>query len=143
MRGLLLIALCLLACDTGEVEPALRGSVARIYDLSHDTVRARLADTELAIQYVSGGEVVAQVVVRVEEVELEGPGLVDLTAHGDVLGSRGGSSLPPMKSGRLQLRAYAPTAGADVRGTFGAVLETADAEFSLTGSFDTTVEDLR
>ncbi len=135
------LALLTLSCGVEEDEVALRGSVARVYDLSYDAVRARLSETELAIQYVDGGQVVAQAVVRVPA--LAGPAAVDLAMDGDVLGRRDGTALPEMRSGTLRLTAYAATDGARVAGDFDSVLVAGDNELTLVGSFDTTLQDLR
>ena len=58
-----LLALTLWSCGTEETaEVALHGSVSRIYPLQYDSVRARLFTSELAIQYVSGREVIISAV---------------------------------------------------------------------------------
>ncbi len=135
--GLLLL---LAGCGAEAEEGALRGSVSRIYSLSHDTVRARLSETELAIQYVDGGQVVVQVVLRAET--LEGPATVDLAEH-RVVGRREGTPLPDLQSGTLRLSAYTPSEGAAVRGDFDALLSSGDATLTLVGDFDVVLEDLR
>ncbi|MCA9543808.1 MAG: hypothetical protein KC613_05440 [Myxococcales bacterium] len=143
MKGAWVLAFALVACgdDTSEA-PRLTGSVARVYPLDFATTRARLGTTELAIQYVaSGGAVPVQVVVDLQACPVAGPGALDLTACGTVLGSRGASDLPPFVRGALRLETYAPTAGARVAGDFDAVLAVADGrEFTVRGAFAAALE---
>lgn len=139
----LALSLGVAACGGDEAaEPALAGSVSRVYPLDFSTVRARQSAGELAIQYVAqGGAVPVQVVVRRADCPVEGPGRVDLAACGAVLGSRGATDLPPFQRGELRLTAYGPAAGAPVTGDFDAVLATADGrEFTVRGAFDTRLQ---
>ncbi len=145
MRALCAALVLLLgACGEDEAEAgALRGSVSRIYGLGHDGVRARLSNSELAIQYTAGREVPVQVVVDLTAMPLDGPASVDLAAAGDVLGRRGDARLPDLKTGTLTLDAYAPEAGARVAGSFEAVVTAKGDDYTLVGSFDAPLEDLR
>ncbi len=141
---LVVMATALMGCEAEEVEEAaLHGSVSRIYPLDYDTIRARLFTDELAIQYVSGREVIISAVARIDEMPLEGPGTVDLALHGEVVGNRGNVILPPFLSGTLQLDAYAPTEGAPIRGYFDAVIEGDDRDYAVHGDFDVLLEDRR
>ncbi len=139
----LALLLLLLGCAADEAQDTLRGSVSRVYPLGHDGVRARLSERELAVQYVEGAEVVVQVVVRLDEVALDGPTTVDLTAHGEVLGRRGEVRLPDFVRGALRLNAYAPQHGAKIAGDFDAVVSTGSEELTVVGRFEASLEDLR
>ena len=140
----LIIASCLWSCTTEETEEAaLHGSVSRIYPLQYDTVRARLFTSELAIQYVSGREVIISAVARIDEMPIEGPTTVDLGSYGEVVGNRGHVILPPFVSGTLHLDAYAPREGAPVTGYFDAVIEGDDRDYAVHGDFDVLLEDRR
>ncbi len=133
----------LAACDAAADDAAntLAGSVSRVYPLGFEHTRARLGGTELAIQYVAaGGAVPVQVVVRLADCPVDGPGPVDLTACGAVLGQRGASDLPAFRSGALRLSAYAPTPGAPVVGEFDAVVQVDTRDFAVRGTFDTALE---
>jgi len=132
------------SCGAQETEElALHGSVSRVYPLQYDSIRARLFTSELAIQYVSGREVIISAIARLDERALEGPTTVDLGLHGEVVGNRGGVILPPFLSGTLQLDAYAPNEGSAVTGYFDAVIEGDDRNYAVHGDFDVTLEDHR
>lgn len=139
----LLLCLALLGCADEAEEATLRGSVSRVYDLDFTAVRARLDDTELAIQYVDDGLVPVQIVVRVTEAPLAGPATVDLTAYGAVVGARAGVRLPDFVRGTLTLSEYAPEDGAPVVGEFDAVLTTGEQSLTVLGRFDTVLTDIR
>lgn len=144
MRGLLVLVLCALTGCESEAETAqLRGSLAQVYSLDFQAVRARLDDRELAIQYVDGGQVPVQVIVRVTESPLAGPGTVDLTRFGAVVGARGPARVPEFVQGTLRLDDYAPTAGAEVAGSFDAIVRAGDQSLTVVGEFSTTLEDIR
>ena len=133
----------LAACDDEEAAADLHGSVSRVYPLDYQSVRARLFTSELAIQYVADREVIVSAVARLENLSIDGPTTVDLTEHGEVVGARGNTVLPPFLSGTLRLEAYSPTAGAKVSGSFDAVLEGDDRDYAVHGDFDTQLEDHR
>ena len=138
------LSLLLLGCGPEESAPAtLTGSLAQVYSLRHTGVRARLDARELAIQYVDGGLVPVQVVVDLTSQPVNGPGVIDLTAHGTVTGQRGAARVPTFVSGRLVLDAYLPDDGAPVIGEFEAVVRADGRDLSVGGTFDTTLADIR
>ena len=139
-----LLALTLWSCGTEDTaEVALHGSVSRIYPLQYDSVRARLFTSELAIQYVSGREVIISAVARLDDMPVEGPTTIDLGQHGEVVGNRGNVILPPFLSGTLVLDAYAPREGSAVTGYFDAVIDGDDRNYAVHGDFDVLLEDRR
>ena len=140
MRPLLVLSLLLAGCGTTEEEVTLGGSVGRIHSLEYETVRARLTDRAFAIQYVDGGEVPVEVVVRLDDVMLTGPGTIDLGTHGEVVGDREVTRMPDFISGSLTLRQFAPTEGARVSGEFQAEVGSASRTYAVFGSFDTPLE---
>lgn len=127
-------------------EDDLGGSVSEFYPLDFASVRARLYDSELAIEYVrADGETVVRVTVRRDERDPAGPSAIDLTRFGDVTGSAGGVELPPFVDGRLSLDDYRPRERALVTGSFEARVSSGDARLSVRGSFSArldVVEDL-
>lgn len=132
--------LALAGCDDTDAT-ALRGSVSRIYALDFVETRARLSASELSIEYVAGdGQVPVQIIARPPP---DGAATVDLATDGDVLGRRDGIALPARKSGALVLLSFAPSEGGVVIGSFEAVLTTGETDYTLVGTFDTVVEDLR
>jgi hypothetical protein len=127
------------ACDNDE--DSLEGSVSEFYPLAFESVRARLYDSELAIEYVrEDGETVVRVTVRRDEKDPQGPGSIDLAAVGDLTGSAGGVELPPFADGRLVLEAYRPRDRARVAGRFEARVASGDARLSVRGTFATRLE---
>lgn len=140
------VALALGVGACGDVADTLEGSVSDFYPLAFASVRARLYDSELAIEYVrADGETVVRVTVRRDERDPRGPGAIDLGDFGDLSGSAGGVELPPMSDGRLVLDAYRPRDGARVEGRFEGKVESGDTRLSVRGTFSARldlVEDL-
>ena len=144
IRALPITMLLLLpGCGEDAEEAALDGSVARVYSLDHDDVRARLSESQLAIQYLALGESVVQVVVELESQPVTGPGTISLTEHGEVLGRRGEATLPAFVGGQLVLAAFEPAEGATVAGHFQATVSSEANEYSVRGTFSTTLSDFR
>ena len=120
---------------------SLGGSLGDIYDISFETVRARLYPSELAIEYVNAaGEVPVRITVRLVQVDVVGPATVDLASKGDITGSAAGIQMPRLKTGTLELKTYKPADSADVKGDFTANLGVGDSKYSLHGDFNTTLE---
>lgn len=140
MRPLLAALVLLAGCGTTTEDVTLGGSVSRIHSLQYETVRARLTDRAFAIQYVDGGEVPVEVVVRLDDIMLTGPGTIDLGAHGDVVGDREMSRMPDFIGGAITLTNFATTEGSRVVGDFQAEVGTAARTYAVFGSFDTRLE---
>jgi len=133
------IALAAAACDSDPND--LSGSVSEFYPLSFETVRARLYDSELAIEYVRGdGETVARVTVRRAERDPTGAGAISLADHGDVTGSANGVELPPFYDGRLTLSSYGPRDGSPIAGSFEARVQSGASRLSIRGTFGASLE---
>ena len=81
-----------------------------------------------------------EVVVRLEDLTLGAPATIDLLTHGEVVGDREMSRMPPFISGTLDLTAFEPTAGARVAGEFTATVGSPDRTYAVYGEFDTTLE---
>lgn len=118
----------------------LDGSLSEIYRLDHDTVRARLYATELAIEYVAGDDSVpVRVSLRFEELPREGD--YDLLETGDVGGRRAdGTEMPRFSSGTISIDSFEPYDDGDISGDFTARFKTGGDTLDLTGSFDTSLE---
>jgi len=137
----LLLALVALSLGCANSDNSLAGSVSEFYPLSFATVRARLYDSELSIEYVrANGETVVRVTVRRDDKDPTGPGTIDLEAVGDITGSAGGVPLPPFVDGSLVFNDYRAKDGALVGGHFEGRLESGDARLSLSGTFDTRLD---
>lgn len=141
----MLFSIAVSGCDA-ETEAAntLRGSVKRIYPLDFDTVRARLSDSELAIQYVvEGGEVPVQLYIDLESNPLAAGTTIELPGGGGIIGARNRTTLPTVVSATIQLDAFSAETGGRISGTFDAVLKAQQSQFTLVGTFDAEVEDVR
>ncbi len=136
---LILLALSLVGCS--EDEGALRGSLGDFYDFTHSSVRARLYNSELSIEYVREN---GQVPVRISLERIEGDpittGEYNLGDRGIVTGRSGNNDIPQFLRGTLTLDAFSPSNGSQIQGDFSARFATGNDEASLTGDFDTTLE---
>ena len=122
-------------------EGSLGGSLSDVYDLSFETVRARLFPSDLAIEFVNAKEeVVVRLTVKRALKEPHASETVDLASEGDVTGTSGGVGIPRIARGTLTLTAWMPNAGAQVIGRFEAVFASGSAEYDLHGDFSTTLE---
>lgn len=131
----------LLTCAVGACgisDKLLDGSLGDFYDLGCQSVRARLYDSELSIEYVKEtGEVPVRVTVRRAEHDPTGSGTVDLGMFGDVTGVSEGADIPAFSRGELELESYRPEDGRKISGLFDAVFTSGDTEVSLHGEFST------
>jgi hypothetical protein len=121
---------------------SVHGSVGEVYDLRFDVVRARLYETELALEYArSDGAVPVR--VSVSRVALEsGRRELALGVDADVGGTtRDGSTMPSAESGTVRLDRFDPWGGDPrVRGSFDARIPTTTAVLELVGDFDLPLE---
>lgn len=124
-----------------EADNSLGGSVGEVYELSFQTVEARLFESEFAVEYIREDE---QIPVRVIVERREGSeisqGEISLDNRGTVVGRVGPRRLPRFKSGRLQLDRFRPEQGAPVEGSFESRLQAEDSEFSIRGTFSTRLD---
>ena len=124
-----------------DEETFLKGSVSSRYDLTYERVRARLYDSELAIEYVrADDQVPVRVTVEAEETSSFRATTYDLGERGDVRGRVDQVKLPPMESGSITLEEYSEQDGARVKGTFDSRLQAADSLVTLRGKFVGTLE---
>jgi len=134
---LLILLLC--ACDDKGGD--LSGSLSNVYDLSFESVRARLYPSDLSIEFVNGqGEVVVRVTGRRAAREPSAGVKVDLVTEGDVTGTSGGVEIPRITRGTLTLTAFMAEQNARVEGRFDGVFAAGSTELSLTGNFSTRLE---
>jgi len=142
--GAIFAALALGAC--ADDPRSLQGSVSEYYPLGFSDVRARLYDSELAIEYVQAdGETVVRLTVRRAERDPTGPARIDLGAVGDITGSADGAELPAFGGGDLVLDSYRARDGALVAGRFDAIMVAGAVTLTLSGTFEArldVVEDL-
>ncbi|MDJ0764040.1 MAG: hypothetical protein QNJ97_13745 [Myxococcota bacterium] len=145
LRCAAIVVLLSLSCEDDR-ENYLEGSITKSYDMSFDSTRVRLYESELSIEYIddsANGEMIPlRVSLRVADALPQTGGVYDLTVVGTV--SRGpgyGSELPELETGELTLSAYEDAAGADVTGAFDAVfLSTEGNRKSLRGGFSAELE---
>ncbi|MEZ4459910.1 MAG: hypothetical protein R3E66_09305 [bacterium] len=137
--ALVLGATVLLGCSSEN--GGLRGSLEDFYNLTFESVRARLYPTELSIEYVRAG---GQVPVRVTLVQREGEPIkaatYDLLTLGNITGRSGDNDIPRMVGGELKLTEFQAVNGSRIAGEFEAQFATGEDKASLTGDFDTTLE---
>jgi hypothetical protein len=138
----ILVALAVLSVlSCGDDGGNLEGSLGEVYDLSFETVRARLYPSDLSVEYVNEhGEVVVRLTARRVPAELGDSSTVDLTEAGDITGVSGGVSIPRLREGEMSLSAYAPEDGARVSGSFSALFLAGENELDLSGDFSATIE---
>lgn len=145
MRVFCVVLLCVgaFACDEVAEDNTLGGSVGAVHDLSFQSTRVRLTDTELAVEYVDNGEVPVAVTVYLEQQAVNGPQTIDLLAAGDLIGSRMMSELPPLENGQLVIEAFSPSSGSTVSGYFDAQVSNGSRSYAVFGRFSAALEDLR
>jgi hypothetical protein len=136
--------LFLLACKA-LAPNSLDGSLTESYDLAFDDTRARLASSELAIEYVDDPEGLATVVLRVTldtEVEPKAGKSYDLVKWGDITQSDAtNTTLPDLDEGDVALEEYQDEDGAKVVGSFDASFVTGEGQtLQLQGRFKTELE---
>lgn len=128
----------LLASGCTKDEASLIGSLGDFYDLRHDTVRARLYPSELAIEYVrENNEVPVRVTVLTDPPLAVGT--YDLLEVGEITGRRDGVEIPRFRTGELRLVEFDANTDSRIRGDFDATFETGNDVASLAGKFDTTL----
>lgn len=138
----ILAVLCVAGCEDDAGDAGLRGSLSTIYPLAHDTVRARLTRSELAIEYIRAD---GQTAVRLSldaAAATEGAS-VDLATAGTLTGQVDDLNLADLVTvggGTATLDRYAPDDGAAVIGSFEATLEAPRGTLTLTGEFDAALE---
>ncbi len=128
------------ACAAGcsKDEASLVGSLGDFYRLDHDSIRARLYPSELAIEFVrENDEVPVRVTVRRDEQIVIGN--YDLTQVGDITGRSDGVDIPRFRSGNLQLEAYDGANDSRIAGEFEASFDTGKDLAGVSGIFDTTL----
>jgi hypothetical protein len=136
----LLLGLALVAGGcTGET---LFGSLSDVYRLEHESVRARLYDSELAIEYVDvRGGVPVRVSLRTTEATPAAGGEYDLMAVGDITGVLAdGTEIPRIVEGTLELSEFENRPGGACAGDFDARMDAGRDILALTGRFDATIE---
>jgi len=137
----------LLAALTGCAESGptyLEGSLADVYDVRFDEVRARLYDSELSIEYLLNDPDEGQLVslrVALENISLAENTAYDLVDRGDIGRSDSLVALPDVEEGRLVFDTWTGEEGSAVVGDFDASFLTSDeTTLVLRGGFDTTLE---
>jgi hypothetical protein len=145
IRQLFVAAGLLLLCSGGMAgcqndATRLSGSIGKVYDLSYETVRVRLYESELAVEYVrEDGQIPVKVIVEREGEPLEAR-VYQLSERGDLLGRVDDRRLPPLEGGTIRLRNFGTEAGAVVEGRFDARLVSGETTFTLQGRFDGSLE---
>ena len=133
---LMLLSLCVAGSACATDEDSLDGSISAYYPLAFSDVRARLYDSELAIEYLQpDGESIVRITVRRAEKDPTGPGRIDLGEFGDITGSADGADLPDFVRGDLRLGEFAPKDRAQVSGSFDGLLASGNITLSIRGTF--------
>jgi len=133
------LSLLMLQGSTGCAEDTpnyLEGSLTRAYQLEFSRTRARLYDSELAIEYLTGGG--ARDAQRVTlRITLANTNLIrgrnyDLLDEGYIGRSDFyGDSLPELLSGSLEMSSFRPEDGSVIAGDFEALFITPDSGFAV------------
>lgn len=139
--GRLLVGLMLVA-SAGCSGESLYGSLSDVYRLDHESVRARLYDSELAIEYIDArGGVPVRVSLHTREAEPTDGGEYDLMGVGDITGVLSdGTEIPRLVEGTLRLSDFENGPGGRVAGDFDARMDAGRDILGLTGRFDATLE---
>ncbi|MCK5689950.1 hypothetical protein KAI87_11805 [Myxococcota bacterium] len=146
LSGALLLGLLSLSACGDEGPNYLEGSLADSYSIEFDSVRARLYESELSIEYVesSGGDekISLRLAIRRNAAELAEGGSYDLVDISTVSrGSGYDSDIPTIESGAIRFDRYAESDGSKIEGEFDALFEMTDgSKKTLRGGFETTLE---
>lgn len=141
MKKVIWLVLVVMATACSADEGGLQGSLEDFYNLTFETVRARLYPTELSIEYVrAGGQVPVRVTLRQRENAPIKAASYDLLTLGNITGRSGDNDIPRMVSGTLKLAEFQAVNGSHISGEFKAQFATGDDKASLTGDFDATLE---
>lgn len=143
MTGRLMILLAaaavLVACD--EKGGSIEGSLSDVYDLTFESIRARLYETDLSIEYVNAeGEVVVRLTDNRARMEPAPGAVVDLMTQGDITGTSGGVTIPRITKGTMKINRFMPYENARITGSFEAVFLAGTNELSLSGDFAVRIE---
>lgn len=134
-----LFSLILGACSSDD--GGLQGSLQDFYNLSFQSVRARLYPNELSIEYVrEGGQVPVRLTLRQEDGQPIKAARYDLLTLGNITGRSGDNDIPRMVNGTLTLDEYNPVNGSRIVGGFEAQFATGEDKASLSGDFDANLE---
>ena len=147
MKRAPLLLLALLSALPGCATAELDGSVGSVYPLGFRSVRARLYNSSLSIEYVrSDGSVPVRVTMDRDAV-LATPDAIDLRASGDITGRLpNDQEIPRFTTGEasvtpLEIAGDGTVTTARVRGSCGATFEVGPEEvLALEGSFDAPLE---
>lgn len=135
-----LLSLILLTSCTGVRGADISGSLQSFYEIEYSTIRARLYQSELAIEYVKeDGTVPVRVTIQRDQTLAPGAEY-DLQTQGAITGRSKDTDMPPLNNGAVTLRDFDVAPGSRIRGDFDASFQVGDASAGLSGSFDTTLE---
>ena len=136
------LSMCLVTSCGQDKQGELSGSLQQFYDTSFERTRARLYSSELAIEYVrEDGEVPVRISVR------RGPHLktdtsIDLIEFGSLTGRSRDTDMPLLSSGKVTFERLDFEDGEMVVGEFDASFSVGRDTASLSGSFETSLEDV-
>lgn len=137
--SLAIFALALSACSADD--GGLQGSLQDFYNLSFQSVRARMYPAELSIEYVrEGGQVPVRITLRQQDGQPIKAAKYDLLTLGSITGRSGDNDIPKMVNGTLTLDEFSPSNGSRIVGNFEAQFATGEDKASLAGDFDTDLE---
>ncbi len=140
-----LICALLGGCDD-DGNNYLSGSMTKSFDMDFDTTRARLYESELAVEYVAdsdqGEKIAFRVTISASEVVLEPGTVYDLATDGTTSRGQGyGSPLPEIESGQFYLDAFSGEDRSPISGSFTARFLASDQTIkTLRGGFSTSLE---
>lgn len=123
-------------------QATLSGSLSEVYRIDYSSVRVRLYEDDLAVEYVGvRGSVPVRVSVRLPpEAEVAGQ-TFDLATTGAITGRLiDGTELPELLSGSLTLEGFEARSGVEIRGEFAARFTAGEDVLTLGGTFEAPLE---
>ena len=137
-------ALVLFAAVSGckdDEDNYIDGSLVKNYNISYDSVRARLYSSSLSVEYMSDSVPALRITLHADDLILAAGKTYDLLEYGSVTRFDDLGSLPELQSGELTLTEFSETDGAPVAGNFHAVFVTDNGvTLNLRGAFAVDLE---
>lgn len=138
--GMVFIFSFCVSCDD-QGDNYIDGSLVKNYNISYDSVRARLYAANLSVEYLSKEVAALRITINSDGLILAAGKTYDLLEYGSVTRFDEFGSLPELQSGALTLDTFSETDGSKVAGDFHGVFVTDDGTtLNLRGAFSTILE---
>ena len=143
-RLVLAVVLVSLVGCTDDEENYIDGSLVKNYNITYESVRARLYSSDLSVEYMSDtidGVAALRINLDTDGLILAAGKTYDLAMYGSATRYNDLGSLPELVSGELTITEFSETNGAPVAGNFHALFETDDGvSLNLRGAFAVDLE---